>query len=162
MALNRTGILTAVVLMTGIFAPASLAQNGSGRQRALVTTLVQAADQAPTDSDVSTLDSLDSGTGDLPASITQPRGILTLAPAGIQALPAARTVGHGCHVCPDVSCTGPLYSGCSPRLYYGTNPRDDDPILPLYPRINDVKTNHWYSAARRMVHRKQSLAEAIK
>ena len=62
---------------------------------------------------------------------------------------------------PDVRCTGPDYCGCSPRVYYGTNPCDDDPVLTMSPNVCDAKTTHWYTKAWNMVTRKKAIAEAI-
>lgn len=98
----------------------------------------------------------------LPASMTQPSGLLTLAPAGIQPLPALPTTGHGCRLHPTVRCTGPEYCGGAPRLYYKTHPRDDDPILPLATPTHDRVTKHWYETALKMILRKKTVTEAIK
>ena len=98
---------------------------------------------------------------DLPASITAPSGILPLAtgvPFVFEPLPA-----HGpCLSVPDIRCTGPDYCGCAPRIYYGTNPLDDDPILTMSPSVCDSKTRHWFTKARNIVLRKKAITEAIK
>lgn len=159
MMLNRICMAVAAVAMT---VQAAEAQENLANAPKLVTAVVQDVPMMSQQNQAVHLQFDDSARNDLPASITQPSGILTLAPAGLQGLPALPTRGRGCNLCPDIRCQGPLYSGCSPRIYYGTNPRDDDPILPLYPQINDAKTTHWYDAALRMVQRKKAVAEVIK
>ncbi|WP_235952309.1 hypothetical protein [Crateriforma spongiae] len=98
---------------------------------------------------------------ELPASITKPNGVLTLATDGPAALPALPMRSHGCNPRPFVDCTGPDYCGCHPRTFYGTNPCDDDPILTMSPTVNDSWTSHWYRKALDMVRRKTHIAEAI-
>lgn len=159
MKLNQICMAAAVVAMT---AQAAEAQENFANAPKLVTAVVQEAPVMSQQNQGVHLKFDDSVRQDLPASITQPSGILRLAPAGIQGLPVLPTRGHGCNLCPDVRCHGPVYPGCSPFIYYGTNPRDDDPVLPLYPHINDAKTKHWYDAALRMVRRKKAVAEVIK
>lgn len=96
-----------------------------------------------------------------PVSISGDNELLTLATDGIAVLPGLPSRPGGCSVRPTVRCTGPNYRGCTPRVYYGTNPCDDDPILPLVPAINDPKTSHWYDHALRMILRKKHVAEAM-
>lgn len=97
---------------------------------------------------------------DLPASMTNPSGIIPLATGGPFVFDALPTRGS-CMLRPDVRCTGPDYCGCSPRVYYGTNPCDDDPVLTMSPNVCDAKTAHWYTKAWNMVTRKKAIAEAI-
>lgn len=104
----------------------------------------------------------DSRSAELPASITGDNELLPLAPAGKMMLPALPVRSGGCLPRPLVECTGPDYCGCTARIYFGTNPCDDDPILPLYPTINDHKTRHWYQHAKSMVLRKKHVAETLK
>jgi hypothetical protein len=99
---------------------------------------------------------------ELPASITDPSDLLPLATGGPYAFDPLPMCGDGCAPRPIIRCTGPAYRGCNPRLYYGTNPYDDDPILPLYPSINNRKTKHWYQHAFDLVKRKKAITAAIK
>ncbi len=101
-------------------------------------------------------------TSDKPASVTNPSGILPLATGGPFVFEPLPMASGGCNPRPSLSCTGPDFSGCSKRLYYGTDPCDDDPVLPLYPAINDGLTQHWYQHAFRMITRKKTITEAIK
>lgn len=97
---------------------------------------------------------------ELPASVTNPSGILPLATGGPFVFDALPTRGS-CVLRPDVRCTGPDYCGCNPRIYYGTNPCDDDPVLTMSPKVCDAKTTHWYTKAWNMITRKKAIAEAI-
>ncbi len=106
-------------------------------------------------------DSTAASTSNLPASITAQGEVLALATDGPFVFEPLSTRGT-CSLRPDVRCTGPDYCGCTPRIYYGTNPSDDDPVLPLHPTINDPKTRHWYHHAFDMILRKKRIAEAIK
>ena len=99
---------------------------------------------------------------DKPASVTNPSGILPLATGGPFVFDPLPMASGGCNSRPSLSCTGPDFSSCSKRLYYGTNPCDDDPVLSLYPAINDGLTQHWYQHAFRMITRKKAVTEAIK
>lgn len=97
---------------------------------------------------------------DLPASITAPSGILPLATDGAFVFePLDRR-----DLCPQrasVRCAGPDYRSCLPRIYYGTDPCDDDPVLSMSPTVRDPKTRHWYEKALNMVLRKTAIAEAL-
>lgn len=97
---------------------------------------------------------------DLPASITAPSGILPLATDGAFVFEPLPTLGL-CALRPDVRCTGPDYCSCMPRIYYGTNPCDDDPVLTMRPTVRDPKTLHWYEKALSMVRRKTAIAEVL-
>jgi hypothetical protein len=97
---------------------------------------------------------------DLPSSLTNPIGILPLATGGPFVFEPLPTPGS-CVLRPNVHCTGPDYRGCSPRIYYGTNPCDDDPILTMSPDVCDAKTTHWYTKAWNMISRKKAIAEAV-
>tara|TARA_R110002073_G_scaffold8761_7_gene46905 strand:+ start:1277 stop:1774 length:498 start_codon:yes stop_codon:yes gene_type:complete len=97
-----------------------------------------------------------------PASMTNPSGILPLAIDGQFAFEPLPARGDVCNPRPIVSCLGPDYCGCHPRIYYGTNPCDDDPVLTMSPTVCDGKTTHWYQHAFRMVTRKKAVTEAIK
>jgi hypothetical protein len=99
---------------------------------------------------------------ELPASMTNPSGILPLAIDGQFAFEPLPARGDVCNRRPIVSCLGPDYCGCHPRIYYGTNPCDDDPVLTMSPTVCDGKTTHWYQHAFRMVTRKKAVTEAIK
>ena len=99
---------------------------------------------------------------ELPASITNPSGILPSATGGAFVFDPLPMCGNGCNPRPIIDCTGPDFCGCTKRIYYGTNPCDDDPILPLYQSVNDKKTKHWYQHAFDMVTRKKAITEAIK
>ncbi|MCC9601360.1 hypothetical protein LOC67_12460 [Stieleria sp. JC731] len=127
----------------------------------LVTAIVQDAETTTGKGEEPQLRPINSGKEDLPASISKPSGVLALAPAGKRVLPALPTRSQGRCLCPDIRCTGPHYSSCLPQIYYGTNPRGDDPFLPLYQTINDNRTQHWYDAALRMVQRKKHLSEIV-
>lgn len=96
----------------------------------------------------------------LPASITAPSEILPLATGGSFIFEPLPTRGS-CVLRPDVRCTGPDYCGCTPRIYYGTNPCDDDPVLTMSPTVCDHKTMHWYEKAFNMVLRKKAIAAAL-
>ena len=98
---------------------------------------------------------------DLPASIANPSGILPLATSGAFVFEPLPTRGS-CAFIPDVRCIGPDYHGCTPRIYYGTNPCDDDPVLSMSPTVCDPKTQHWYTKAWKMILRKKAITEAIK
>ncbi len=98
---------------------------------------------------------------ELPVSISGDNPLLPLATGGTAVLPGLPIRHAGCSPRPSIRCTGPDYRGCSPRIYYGTNPCDDDPILPMAPAIDDHKTNHWYDHALRMILRKKHVAEAM-
>jgi hypothetical protein len=100
-------------------------------------------------------------TSNLPASITAQGEVLALATDGPFVFEPLSTRGT-CSLRPDVRCTGPDYCGCTPRIYYGTNPSDDDPVLPLHPTINDPKTRYWYHHAFDRILKKKRIAEAIK
>jgi hypothetical protein len=99
---------------------------------------------------------------DKPASMTNPSGILSLATGGPFIFDPLPLRGSGCEPRPILSCTGPDFCGCTKRIYYGTNPCDDDPVLTMSPTINDAKTTHWYQHAVWMVTRKKAVTEAIK
>ena len=103
----------------------------------------------------------DQVSSELPASIRNPGGILPLATAEPVALPPVPMQSMGCNPKPHLRCLGPDFCGCSPRIYYGTNPCDDDPVLTMSPTINDPWTRHWYHKAWDMVVRKKSIAAAI-
>ncbi|EMI24731.1 MULTISPECIES: hypothetical protein [Rhodopirellula] len=99
---------------------------------------------------------------ELPASVTSPSGILPSSTGGPFVFEPLAMCGNGCNPRPMIDCTGPDYCGCTKRIYYGTNPCDDDPILPLHPSVNDKITKHWYQHAFNMVTRKKAITEAIK
>lgn len=99
---------------------------------------------------------------DLPASITDPSGTLPLATGGPYVFDTLPMRGNGCRPRPIISCTGPDFCGCTKRIYYGTNPCDDDPVLPLPQSGYDPKTKHWYQHAYDMVIRKKSVTEFFK
>jgi len=99
---------------------------------------------------------------DLPASITNPSGIIPLATGGPFVFDTLPMRGNGCRPRPIISCTGPDFCGCTKRIYYGTNPCDDDPVLPLPQSGYDPKTKHWYQHAYDMVIRKKSVTEFFK
>ncbi|MEZ6088652.1 MAG: hypothetical protein R3C05_11610 [Pirellulaceae bacterium] len=99
---------------------------------------------------------------ELPLSLRGEGETLPLAPAGSAFLPSISVQTSGCSMRPILDCMGPDYRDCSPRLYYRTNPSDDDPVLSLYPRITDPKTNHWYDHALRMVLRKKRITEVLR
>lgn len=131
-------------------------------QAHLVETVVQAAGPEQPDSSLIYVGPSDAEHSELPASVASSQPWLPLAPEGMQTLPDLPATGHGCGMCPVLQCTGPEYCGCSPRIYYGTNPCDDDPILPLNSRINDWKLRHWYNAGLRMILRKKAVTERLK
>ena len=98
---------------------------------------------------------------DAPASIAAPEEILPLATGGPFVFEPLQARGT-CVPRPDIRCTGPDYCGGTPRIYYGTHPCDDDPVLPLYPAIDERKTRHWYQHAFDMIRRKKRIAETIR
>ncbi len=100
------------------------------------------------------------GSSEPPFSITGDNEVLSLATSEAAVLSGLPSRAGGCSARPEICCTGPDYRGCTPRIYYGTNPCDDDPILTLVPAINDQKTKHWYDHALRMILRKKHVAEA--
>ncbi|QEG41257.1 hypothetical protein [Roseimaritima ulvae] len=102
------------------------------------------------------------GRSDLPASITDPSGTLSLETGGPYVFDPLPIKGNGCRPRPIISCTGPDFCGCTKRIYYGTNPCDDDPVLPLSQTGCDPKTKHWYQHAYDMVIRKKSVTEFFK
>lgn len=66
-----------------------------------------------------------------------------------------------CVLKPDVRCTGPNYRDCTPRIYYGTHPCNDDPVLTMSPTVSDPITTHWYPKAFNSVLSKKKMAEAL-
>ncbi len=102
-----------------------------------------------------------SGGTEKPASMTNPSGILPLATGSQFAFEPLPKRGNGCNPRPIIHCTGPDFYGCTERIYYGTNPCDDDPVLSMSPPINDAVTTHWYQHAFKMVTRKKAIVEAI-
>lgn len=93
-----------------------------------------------------------------PASLMAPGDVLPLATGGPAVLPALSASGSGCCLRPELRCCGPDYCGCNSRIYYGTDPRDDDFVHDLY---KPVTASHWYQHAFRMVVRKKHIASAI-
>lgn len=93
-----------------------------------------------------------------PASTFAPSGVLPLATNGPPTLPALSATGSGCCLYPVFQCYGPDYCGCTPRIYYGTNPNDDDFVRDL-----DRCPSHawWYEKAFRMIVRKKRCAEVL-
>jgi hypothetical protein len=92
------------------------------------------------------------------ASTRDPSGVLPLATDGPATLPPLSATGSGCCLSPMFQCYGPDYRGCTPRIYYGTNPNDDDFVRDL-----DSCPPHawWYQKAFRMVVRKKRCAEVL-
>ncbi|WP_153556286.1 hypothetical protein [Roseimaritima sediminicola] len=99
---------------------------------------------------------------DLPTSVTRPSGVLSLATGGPAVLPELPLARGGCQPRPAVRCTGPCYRGCTPPIYYGTDPTDDDPVLSMSPTVCDACTTHWYEHALRMILRKKAITEAYR
>lgn len=97
---------------------------------------------------------------DLPASTTALNKVVPLATGGSFVFEPLPTRGM-CSLRPDVRCVGPDYRGCTPRIYYGTNPCDDDPVLTMSPTVCDPITSHWYDKALNLVLRKKKIAEVI-
>ncbi len=161
MHLERICVLPIGAILTGLFAASAMAQ-GAVSPHGSATVVVREVGAVPVQESPAPRTFSGDVAADLPASITQPSGVLTLAPAGIQTLPARPATGRGCNACPGVRCRGPIYPSCSPRIYYGTDPGDDDPILSLSPQIHHGKPQPWYTAAFNLVLRKQAVTEAIK
>lgn len=84
--------------------------------------------------------------------------VLPLATAGPAVLPPLSATSSGCCLQPLLRCSGPDYRGCTPRIYYGTNPNDDDFVRELesYP-----PHAWWHERALRMVVRKKRVAEVL-
>jgi|SRR6056297_1944035 len=148
------------VVMVGVLATvASATEPETGLPKPV--TLASMMTMQDGDMDNVESDKVNSQSGDLPASVSNPSGILSLATDGpfyFEPLPTRGT----CVLRPDVRCIGPDYRGCNSRIYYGTSPCDDDPILTMTPNVCDVKTTHWYTKAWNMVVQKKAITEALK
>ena len=140
-------------------------QTGDAQEPAQSPTLLQPAFAAPAPSLQESRNAVgvlprDEVSSELPASIRNPGEILSLATAGPPALPSVPMQSMGCNPKPHLRCLGPDFCGCSPRIYYGTNPCDDDPVLTMSPAINGPLTRYWYRNAWDMVVRKKAIAAA--